>query len=384
MKHRHEPEHLWTGSHLFTPLQLGKHANGTLVENRCHDRSGQGSPRSSETDKKEIEHLLLTQLPTRIRPTTNHWKILLRLTISMSSPLSPEILTSSDNLLNAEVYADELAQIMEDPYSLALTVAAFDNDPTGTAILRLFSFITDSMDSTRREMMRLCGEWEEVFKYAIENNHFWRTMRPIIRNHHERQNQCSTPPSPLQPLFDEHSLSTTNIYPPPSVSGDDNSPQTIENLSPESTTTEPAQLESPSTVFLTVNESEPGTQQNPIDVDRLFVWQDTPHPAAGFTWRTNSNPAFGRTIPIHTPTASHHWTSFISVFVTGMATALTGVSKWGRSSARTAVKWYMGQSIVAKDDVTKGIFIPKCNSVSFVVNQVILWVTVLHSKYPSQ
>ena len=60
-----------------------------------------------------------------------------------------------------------------------------------------------------------------------------------------------------------------------------------------------AQLESPSTVFLTANESEPGTQQNPIDVDQLFVQQDTPHPAAGFTRRTNSNPAFGRTIPIH-------------------------------------------------------------------------------------
>ena len=37
-------------------------------------------------------------------------------------------------------------------------------------------------------------------------------MRPIVRN--QRQNQCSTPSSPLQPLFDEHSLSTTNIYPP--------------------------------------------------------------------------------------------------------------------------------------------------------------------------
>ena len=54
---------------------------------------------------------------------------------SMSSPLSPEVLTSSDNSLNTVVYADELAQIMEDPYSLALMVATFDNDPTGTAIL---------------------------------------------------------------------------------------------------------------------------------------------------------------------------------------------------------------------------------------------------------
>ena len=69
---------------------------------------------------------------------------------SMSSPLSPEVLTSSDNSLNTVVYADELAQIMEDPYSLALMVATFDNDPTGTAILWLFNFITDSMDRTRR------------------------------------------------------------------------------------------------------------------------------------------------------------------------------------------------------------------------------------------
>ena len=218
----------------------------------------------------------------------------------MSSPSSPKISTSSDNSLNTEVYADELAQIMEDPYSLALTVAAFDNDPTGTAILQLFSFITDSMDRTRREMMRLHSEWEEVFKYAIENDHFRRTMWPIIRNHHEWQNQCSTPSSsPLQPLFDEHSLSTTNIYPPPSVSGDNNSPQTNEILSPEPTTTELTQLESPSTVFLTVNENKPGTQQNPIDMDQLFVQQDTPHSAAGFTWQTNSNLVFGRTIPIH-------------------------------------------------------------------------------------
>ena len=148
------------------------------------------------TDKKKIEHLLPTQLPTRIWLTTNYWKILLELMTSMSSPLSPEVLTSSDNSLNTVVYADELAQIMEDPYSLALMVATFDNDPTGTAILWLFNFITDSMDRTRREMMRLCSEREEVFEYAIENNHFWRTMRPIVRN--QRQNQCHYWASPTR------------------------------------------------------------------------------------------------------------------------------------------------------------------------------------------
>ena len=71
------------------------------------------------------------------------------------------------------------------------------------------------------ENMQMELSWK--IEYAIENDHFRRTMQPIVRNHHERQNRCSTPSSPLQPLFDKHSLSTAYIY-PPSVSGDNNSP----------------------------------------------------------------------------------------------------------------------------------------------------------------
>ena len=71
-KHRHEPEHLWTGSHPSTPLQLRKHANRALMENWCHVWSGQGRLRSSETDKKKIEHLQPNSPP----PHSTHYKLL--------------------------------------------------------------------------------------------------------------------------------------------------------------------------------------------------------------------------------------------------------------------------------------------------------------------
>ena len=83
-------------------------------------------------DKRRIKHILSTRLPTYIQPTKDYWKVLLEL---MSSPLSPESSLPSGDSIDAEVYADELAQIMEDPLSLAQIVNAFDNDPFGTAIL---------------------------------------------------------------------------------------------------------------------------------------------------------------------------------------------------------------------------------------------------------
>ena len=131
-------------------------------------------------DKRRIKHILSTRLPTYIRPTKDYWKVLLKL---MSSPLSPETSLPSGDSIDAEVYADELARIMEDPLSLTQIVNAFDNDPTGTAILRLFHFISDTMDRTRREMMRLRNDREEVYEYAITSAHFRQTIRPIVRDH---------------------------------------------------------------------------------------------------------------------------------------------------------------------------------------------------------
>ena len=103
----------------------------------------------------------------------------------MSSPLSPETSLPSGDSFDAEVYADELARIMNDPLSLAQIVNAFDNDPTGTAILRLFHFISDTMDRTRQEMTRLRNEREEVYEYAITSAHFRQMIRPIVRDHRE-------------------------------------------------------------------------------------------------------------------------------------------------------------------------------------------------------
>ena len=141
----------------------------------------------------------------------------------MSSPLSPETSLPSGDSFDAEVYADELARIMNDPLSLAQIVNAFDNDPTGTAILRLFHFISDTMDRTRQEMTRLRNEREEVYEYAIASAHFRQMIRPIVRDHREQQNHHSPPPSPLQPLFDENPPLAVHIS-PPSVSDVDDSP----------------------------------------------------------------------------------------------------------------------------------------------------------------
>ena len=126
-------------------------------------------------DKRRIKHILSTRLPTCIRPTKDYWKVPLK--NSCRHP-SPETSLPSDDSIDAEVYADELVRIMEDPLSLAQIVNAFDNDPTGTAILRLFHFtcISDTMDWTRREMMRLRNDQEEVYEYAIASAHFRQMM----------------------------------------------------------------------------------------------------------------------------------------------------------------------------------------------------------------
>ena len=215
----------------------------------------------------------------------------------MSSPLSPETSLPSDDSIDAEVYADELARIMDDPLSLAQIVNAFDNDPTDTAILRLFHFISDTMDRMRREMIRLRNDWEEVYEYAIASAHFRQTIRPIVRDHRERQNRRSPSPYPLQPLFDEHPPPAVHIS-PPSISDIDDSPQTIPILSPGSIDTDSPHSESPSMAFFTVTKNTPGTQQNPIDVDRLILRHDTPHPAVSLLRRTNSNPILEQAIAI--------------------------------------------------------------------------------------
>ena len=146
-------------------------------------------------------------------------------------------------------------------------------------------------------MMRLRNDREEVYEYAIASAHFRQTIRPIVRDHHKRQNRCSPSPSPLQPLFDEHPPPAVHIS-PPSISNIDDSPQTISILSLGPINTDSPHSESPSMAFFTATENTPGTQQNPIDVGRLILRHDTPHPAVSLLQRTNSNPMLERAIAI--------------------------------------------------------------------------------------
>ena len=89
-------------------------------------------------------------------------------------------------------------------------------------------------------------------------------------------------------------------YPPLTSSTNDNennvatstedSPRSIEIMSKKQDEEEEnAPSEDSMISFYTADTHEPGSQQNPIDTDRFFIWLDTPHPAINVLQRTRSN-----------------------------------------------------------------------------------------------
>jgi hypothetical protein len=169
-------------------------------------------------------------------------------------------------------------------------VQDFDGDATAAVVLRLFQFMTDSMENHHREHMRIRQEREEVFSYALESISFRRVMRPIIRLYRERR--METRFSPLPPLFPDEPPSASYIY---RRSPSNDSPRTVEILLQDASA---VPTESSSVSFHTPTENEPisnpenelGSPQNPIDVDQLFTRQDTPPPLTEALRRTRSNP----------------------------------------------------------------------------------------------
>ena len=74
----------------------------------------------------------------------------------------------------------------------------------------------------------------------------------------------TTPPLILTPLVDEEER--------------ENSPRTVEIAMGEQNSSN----ENSTASFHTAHSGEPGTRENPIDVDQLFIREDTPHPTTGF------------------------------------------------------------------------------------------------------
>jgi hypothetical protein len=263
-----------------------------------------------------------------------------------SSPArsSSSMSLSPSNPLSGEITAEELGEIITDPEMTTLIAQTFDDDITGTLLLRYYLSLSESIERQRRETRRLVNERLELYHYAINMDRFQRMMRPVVGTYRERQLDLldrSTRP-PLSPLFDSSPPSsaymnpttmtsdgspiTVNIEPQgiseevphPSSSPNtstshdndistltDEQPRTVEITSmnaineEDSATSEDSMIplytnddrteSGPSVTFYTAN-SELGSQQNPIDVDRLFIRTDTPHPAINTRRRTRSNP----------------------------------------------------------------------------------------------
>jgi hypothetical protein len=193
----------------------------------------------------------------------------------MSSPnTSSSISLPSDDPYAAPVYADELSNILNQREAFEQTIVSLNEDPTGSAILRMFLSLSRQINRTEQTLDALRREREEVFEYAISNTPFRRTISGTVRLARERQRHRS--PAPYH---------TTNS------SSSVDSPRTVEiHLEDASAINMTNDDESVPASFHTTIDDEPGTQQNPIDVDRVFERIGTPHPTVGILHRTYSAP----------------------------------------------------------------------------------------------
>ena len=178
---------------------------------------------------------------------------------------------------------------------------AFRRDATGQLILRHINFITVRINQLELDLDRLRAEREEIFDYAAANSSFRQRVTPLIRRYRERLGPYARPPPPPP------SSSSTSDHNPLS-STHSSSPRTVEIL-PQTVTEESTE---PSTVssYHSADDQEPGSPQNPIDVDAPVVHfqipalpepdniinttdqrLDTPHPAIGILHRPRSMPA---------------------------------------------------------------------------------------------
>ena len=86
----------------------------------------------------------------------------------------------------------------------------------------------------------------------------------------------------------------------------ENSPRTVEIATEEQNSPNENSIIS----FYTAHSNEPGTQENPINVDRLVIREDMLHPAIGFLRRTNLD-FFLQWRPSNKHAANHRCPSFI-------------------------------------------------------------------------
>jgi hypothetical protein len=175
---------------------------------------------------------------------------------------------------------------------------AFTGRPTPLALLREYYFVSRGIDNLRREMERHRTERASIYAVLMSRHEFQETISPVLNEYRQRHLETDLPPyegSP--PSFPTDTPRLPRLSPTLSESHSSHpsstpdSPQTVEVLSEEPMNEEDTSPSEDSIVsFYAADTSEPGTQENPIDIDLIPAANDTPPPHIERVRRTRSAP----------------------------------------------------------------------------------------------
>ena len=158
--------------------------------------------------------------------------------------------------------------MMNDERTIEELEQEFHEYSHGLAVLRNIRGIALTIECLENEIEQQREEMEDVFDCAVDHIRFRRILRPIVRNYRERSAHPYRRPSPPRPSSSNSAPNEPPVTPPSNESTSptalSDSPRTVAILSPTNSDEEPSS-------YGTAPESEPGTAENPIVVDRKSV-----------------------------------------------------------------------------------------------------------------
>ena len=106
----------------------------------------------------------------------------------------------------------ELSRIVVDPNMTGVVSAAFRYDPTGSALMRQYTFLSRNIDRLNEDLERHHSEQYMLFTYMIKNEHFQQKIAPVTRlfrrsNIRTRAHPYIRTPSPPRTPSDARSIS---------------------------------------------------------------------------------------------------------------------------------------------------------------------------------
>ena len=222
---------------------------------------------------------------------------------NMSSPVensSSNHPSSPDNLFDYPIHLDELIHLLNNNEGRELLHATFGRDSTGDIILRMFLSITRQIDQLERYASGLRTERNDIYNYGMRVPRFEQRVTELIHFYRRRQGNpyLLTPPTPYQPTQatssddpSSHSESSPrsvviHLEEASAIQEDQIRTNPSPHSLPRSLSVQPEEVAT--APYHTVNEDEPGSSTNPINIDEILERArverqrfDTPHPIVG-------------------------------------------------------------------------------------------------------